>query len=202
MANSKKYTDSRLQELVRKGLPQAEIARKLGVSTASVCQRLKRLDIVVAKDMALTSAHLVVRRELNSVDQLQRINNSVHKVLEEAEAAQLLNARQLREVVSRIEECLPEDEDARHDAKSALETLYKLALDACPKELVLKAAKEIRGQLKLQLEIFQCLYDIESVRRFQEEVLTLLDECSPDARATIIRRLAERSAIRSTLELS
>ena len=71
-----------------------------------------------------------------------------------------------------------------------------------PKELVIKAAREIRGQLKLQLEIFQALCDVPAVQRFQEEVLTLLDECSPDAREIIIRRLAERSAIRSTLELS
>ena len=95
--------------------------------------RLKKLNVAIARDVTLSRAGEVVKKELNSVDQPQKINNSVHKVLEEAEAAQLLNARQLREVVSCIESYLPEGEGDAKDAKAALQTLYKLALDACPK---------------------------------------------------------------------
>ena len=40
-----------------------------------------------------------------------------------------------------------------------------------PRELALKAMAEIRGQLKLQLEIFQALYDMKAVQEFQQEVL-------------------------------
>lgn len=202
MGTFSKYSDIELQELVRKGLTQAEIARQLGVTPGSVCTRLKRLNVATCKDLTLVRVGEVLKRELDSADQLRKINNSVHKVLEEAEAAQLLNARQLREVVSCVEKYLPEDEEDAKDARHALETLYKLALDACPKDLVIKASGEIRRQLALQLQIFEAMYNMTAVREFQQEVLHIIGSVAPDARAAIIRKLAERSAIRSSLELS
>ncbi|MGO9370845.1 MAG: hypothetical protein ACLQBD_01955 [Syntrophobacteraceae bacterium] len=192
MASFKKYSDTKLQELVRNGLTQAEIARKLGVSTASVCQRLRRLKVVVAKDLTLRSAPAVIRKELDTVGQLQKINRDANELLNllmrwnrgEDDALQILETQVRKVRIGRGE-----------DAQEVTE--YKLK---DPRELALKAMAEIRGQLKLQLEIFQALYDMQAVAQFQQEVLAVIGECSPDARETIIRRLAERSAIRSTIE--
>ena len=61
------------------------------------------------------------------------------------------------------------------------------------------AMAEIRGQLNLQLDIFKTLYDVEAIAEFQKEVLTAIEEVSPDVRNTIIRRLKERKALRGTL---
>jgi dsDNA-specific endonuclease/ATPase MutS2 len=69
-----------------------------------------------------------------------------------------------------------------------------------PRELALKAMAEIRGQLKLQLEIFQCLYDMKAVQEFQDEVLTAIGEASKDVRDRIIRNLSEKRAIRSVVK--
>jgi len=71
-----------------------------------------------------------------------------------------------------------------------------------PRELALRAMAEIRGQLKLQLEIFQALYDMQAVQQFQAEVLEIIGSVDPEARDEIIRRLTERNALRSTLELN
>ena len=46
-----------------------------------------------------------------------------------------------------------------------------------PRELALKAMQEIRGQLKLQLEIFQALFDMQAVQQFQAEVLEVIGKC-------------------------
>ena len=67
-------------------------------------------------------------------------------------------------------------------------------------DMKLKIMAEIRGQLKLQLEIFQTLYDMKAVQEFQNEVLSAIGEASPDVRDTIIRRLTEKRAIRSAIK--
>ncbi|HIJ68720.1 MAG TPA: hypothetical protein HPP57_04355, partial [Deltaproteobacteria bacterium] len=71
-----------------------------------------------------------------------------------------------------------------------------------PRELALKAMQEIRGQLKLQLEIFQALFDMRAVKQFQTEVLEVIASVSTQARDEIIRRLTERNALRSALDLN
>ncbi|MEW6186718.1 MAG: hypothetical protein AB1585_13365 [Thermodesulfobacteriota bacterium] len=71
-----------------------------------------------------------------------------------------------------------------------------------PRELALKAMAEIRGQLKLQLEIFQALYDMKAVEEFQKEVLHGIGEADPETRNRIIHALQSRRAIRSTVEFT
>jgi len=68
--------------------------------------------------------------------------------------------------------------------------------------LKLKVMAEIRGQLKLQLEIFQTLYDLKAVAEFQQEVLEAIASVSPKVRDEIIYRLKERSVVRSALQLN
>jgi hypothetical protein len=71
-----------------------------------------------------------------------------------------------------------------------------------PRELALKAMAEIRSQLKLQLEIFQCLYDMKAVQEFQDEVLTAIGDVTPDVRKRIIHKLNEKRAIRSVIKFN
>jgi hypothetical protein len=66
--------------------------------------------------------------------------------------------------------------------------------------MALKAMTEIRGQLKLQLEIFQALYDMAAVAEFQKEVLEAIGNASPETRDGIVHNLQKARAIRSTLE--
>jgi len=59
---------------------------------------------------------------------------------------------------------------------------------------------EIRGQLKLQLEIFQSLYELKAVEKFQQEVLEVIGELNPDARDRIIRGLVKKRGIRTVIK--
>ena len=133
MGTTFKYSDAELQELVRKGLSQAEIARQLRVSQGLRLCAAQETERGHCEGRHAFQGRRSRQKGAKQRRSAQKINNSVHKVLEEAEAAQLLNARQLREVVSCIESYLPEGEGDAKDAKAALQTLYKLALDACPK---------------------------------------------------------------------
>ena len=67
-------------------------------------------------------------------------------------------------------------------------------------ELKLKVMAEIRGQLRLQLDIFQTLYDMKAVQEFQNEVLETIGEADKETRNAIISKLNENRAIRSAVK--
>jgi len=68
--------------------------------------------------------------------------------------------------------------------------------------LKLKAMAEIRGQLRLQLEIFQTLYDMKAVEEFQKEVLSAIGEAAPEVRRAIVDKLNQKRAIRSAIKFN
>lgn len=181
-----------LERLVREGNTVSQIARELGVTKGSVSKALKRLKVGVAKDLALRSAPQVIEKNINAMEQLQKINDDANELLDllmrwnrgDETALQILET-QVRKVRVRGQE----EEVAEYRFKD-------------PRELALKAMAEIRGQLKLQLEIYQALYDMTAVAEFQKEVLTAIGEAAPDVRDKIVHNLQKRRAIRSTLEFS
>ena len=69
-------------------------------------------------------------------------------------------------------------------------------------ETKIKLMSEIRGQLKLQLEIFSVLHDMRAVQQFQQEVLSAIGEASPEVRNEIIEQLNKKRAIRTAIKLS
>ena len=66
--------------------------------------------------------------------------------------------------------------------------------------LKLKIMAEIRGQLRLQLEIFQALYDMKAVQEFQTEVLQTIGEIDQNVRDKIIDKLNQKRAIRRSVK--
>jgi hypothetical protein len=138
--------------------------------------------------------HKIAACEINIVDQLQKINLAANELLDillrwnrgDDEALQILES-QVRKVRTGKGE----------NAEEITEYRFR-----DPRELAFKAMQEIRGQLKLQLEIFQALYATQAVQQFQAEVLEIIGNVSPEARDEIIRRLNEKNALRSNLDLN
>jgi hypothetical protein len=184
----------KLSQMLRAGKPQREIAQVFGVTESAVSKAKKQLNLCVVKNLALENAGRVVDKNLNAIDQLQKINEHANWLLDllmgwqkgDSEALQILESKVATKKV-------------RVGDKEEFVKEFKFK---DPRELALKAMAEIRGQLKLQLEIFQCLYDMKAVQEFQEEVLTAIGEASPDARKRIIHKLNEKRAIRSAIKLN
>jgi Asp-tRNA(Asn)/Glu-tRNA(Gln) amidotransferase B subunit len=182
----------KLSQMLQSGKPQRECAKVFGVTEGAISQVKKELNLNVIKSVALENAHRVVTKNLNSVEQLQKINDHANELLDllmrwnrgDEEALQILES-QVRKVKVRDSE----EEISEYKFKD-------------PRELALKAMAEIRGQLKLQLEIFQALYDMKAVEEFQKEVLNAIGEADPETRSKIICALQNRRAIRSTLEFA
>ena len=157
MANGK-IDKVKLSQLLRSGKSGKDCAKFFGVTEGAVSQARKELNISVVKSVALESAHQVVEKNLNAVDQLLNINRKAN-------------------------------------------TLLEVAIRAKDHDTTLKAMREIRGQLELQLEIFKTLYDVQAVADFQREVLTAIGEVDPDVRNLIINRLKEGRALRQSVDI-
>jgi hypothetical protein len=181
----------KLDQMLRAGKTVKDCAKFFDVTPGAVSQHKKKLNVSVVKNVALENAHRVVDKNLNAVDQLQKINVHANELLDlcmrwingNDEAIQVLES-QVRTV--------------RVGKNKVPVSEYKFK---DPREIALKAMSEIRGQLKLQLEIFQTLYDMKAVEQFQKEVLTAIGEVNSDVRDQIINRLREKQALRSTVRL-
>jgi len=173
------------------GKSQKEIAQFFGVTEGAISKAKKELNIAVVKNVSLERAHQVVEKNLNAVEQLQKINGYANELLDllmrwnrgDKEALQILES-QVRKVKVRGSE----------------EEITEFRLKD-PRELALKAMAEIRGQLALQLDVFKALHDLQAIAEFQKEVLTIIGEVSPDVRDSIISRLKEGRAIRQSVEI-
>jgi len=149
----------KLNQMLSSGKSQKKIAQFFDVTEGAISKAKKELSIAVVKSVSLENAHRVVDKNLNAVDQLQKINDQANKIINDLSESS----------------------------------------DRADRELILKACREVQNQLRLQLEIFQTLYDMKAVQSFQNEVLTAIGEVEPDVRNRIIQRLNEKHAIRRSI---
>jgi Trp operon repressor len=177
----------KLNQLLKAGKSQREVAQVFGVSEGAISKAKKELNLAVVKSVTLESAHKVVDKNLDAVAQLQKINKAANQLLDELMGKEKV-VQELATVINKINEGNPAD------VKGITKLVKQIISD---KNTALKACQEIRGQLSLQLDIFKTLYDMEAIREFQEEVLTVIGGVSQDVRRKIIEKLKEKRAIRS-----
>lgn len=189
---AKKIDLIKLAEYLKTHKP-VEASRYFGVTKSAISQRMKALGIAVVRSVVMESAGEVVKKELNAVEQLQKINEDANEILDllmrwnrgEEEALQILES-QVKKVRIGINK----------DGEEEFVKEYKIK---DPRELALKAMAEIRGQINLQLEIFQALYDMKAVEEFQKEVLEAIGSVDIEVRNAIITELQKKRAIRAAI---
>jgi IS30 family transposase len=84
--------------------------------------------------------------------------------------------------------------------KKAWDLLEKLAIKTGENATknaknVYLACESLRRDLELQLKIYETLYNVEEVTRFQSDILDVLGEVAPDVREQFYRRLQERRPV-------
>jgi hypothetical protein len=135
-----------------------------------------------------------VERKIDALEQLHKINSYANELLDllmrwnrgDEEAIQILES-QVRKVKV----------GSGEDVEWIKEYKFK-----DPRELALRAMAEIRGQLSLQLEIFQALFSLQAAEEFQNTVLEVIREVEPSVRDKIIHRLNQRRTIRQAVRFS
>ena len=195
MAAHGKIDFNELHQLVTKGKGTNEIAKYFSVTPGAVSQAKKKLKISVVKNVALESAHKVVDKNLDAIDQLQRVNQVANQLLDELTGEDQVIDR----MVKAVEVSLEYEGDPISQKKYIRQVILRVNQD---KNTALKACAEIRGQLNLQLDIFKTLYDMQAVAEFQKEVLTAIGEEAPDVRNRIIQRLKESRSLRQSISIN
>ena len=178
--------------MLKSGKSQRQVAQFFGVTEGAVSKAKKELNICVVKNLALENAHRVVDKNINAIDQLQKINNHANWLLD-----LLMNWQKGDGHALQILETQVSTKKVRVGDQEEFVREFKFK---DPRELALKAMAEIRGQLKLQLEIFQCLYDLKAIQEFQTEVLTAIGDVDPDVRKRIVYNLNQKRALRSAVK--
>ena len=184
--------DRELLRLIDNGATQSEAARRLGVSRQAVNKRLQEIRGKTTKVIIAKKVQEVVNRKIETIEQLQKINGYANELLDRL----MLVNRGDEAALEEMRSCLGKDETA--DGISNRKELQ------CkdPRDLALRAMAEIRGQLKLQVEIFQTLFSLQAAQEFQQVVLETIAEADPETRNEIIRRLNHMRSIRSAMRLS
>ncbi len=190
----KKISFIELEQLVREGNGVSQIAKKIGVTKGAVSKALKKLNVGITKDVVLRSASEVVEKKINALEQLGKINSYANELLDLLMAWNRGDDKALQVLESQIA-----TKKIRVGDKEEFVKEYKFT---DPRQLALRAMAEIRGQLEVQMELFKTLYNAEEVAAFQRIVMEEIGSVSPETRASILQRLNERRAVRSTLSFS
>ena len=190
----RKLNDKRLLGLVDEGLSLAEIARLHGISRQATSKRLIELRGKTTKAVVAKRVNEIVERKIDALEQLHKINSYANELLDllmrwnrgDDEALQVLETQVRKIRIGKGE-----------NVEWVKEYKFK-----DPRELALRAMGEIRGQMSLQLEIFKTMSDLETIREFQAEVLTAIGETSKEVRDAIIKRLKEKRALRTSVQVN
>ena len=185
----------KLSQLLKQGKTQRQVAQVFRVTEGAISKAKKELNVSVVKSVALESAHTVVDKNLDTISQLQRVNQVANQLLDELTGEDQVIDR----MVKAVEVSLEYEGDPISQKKYIRQVILRVNQD---KNTALKACAEIRGQLNLQLDIFKTLYDMQAVAEFQKEVLTAIGEEAPDVRNRIIQRLKESRSLRQSISIN
>jgi predicted transcriptional regulator len=187
-----KINDRNLLRLIDKeGQSQSAVARELGVSRQAISKRLQELRGRTTRAVVAKKVEQVVDQRIDAIGQIEKINSHANELLDvlmrwhrgEEEALQVLESQVHDKQVRVGDEVFQVKEFKFKD----------------PRELILKTMSEIRGQLKLQLELFQALFSLQAAQEFQETVLQVIGEIDPDVRSEILHRLNKTRLARSAV---
>ncbi len=153
----------------------------------SICTSKNREKIDTAILQGLPVRHIVAQFGTSSGTVQRHKKHISQQLLKAKKAADIEAGDSLLEQMQKI------NLNANRLLDTAMETTEEQSSNP---NIALLAMKEIRGQLALQLDIFKIMYDMESVKSFQEEVINILSEVDPKAKERFIKRLREKRGIR------
>lgn len=189
-----KFDRAQLSQLLQAGKSQREIAQILGVSESAVSRAKKELKNSVTKVATMEAAHTVVERELDIAGQLFGVNENAQELLSlcmawargDDVAIQVMESQVRKVRVGRGE-----------DTEEVSEYKFK-----DPREIALKAMAEIRQQLRFQFEIYESLYDMKEVQKFQSVVVEVIREVDKETADKIVRSLKKEHALRAAVKVT
>jgi predicted DNA-binding protein YlxM (UPF0122 family) len=190
-----KIDDKKLLKLIDdQKLSKAEAARRLGVSRQAVYDRLKKIKKQTTKAIVAKPVSDVIDKKIQTMDQLNKINEYANELLDCLMAWQRGDDEALQVLESSMVERKVKMGDEVHTIRE-----WKLK---DPRELALRAMAEIRQQISLQFDMFQTIYSLQAAEEFQKIVLEAIGRVAPDVREEIITELHRTRTIRQAVTFS
>lgn len=198
MARKPRVDLEELNEMLKEGKTPSECAEHFNVSLPAISQAKGKLGLANTKCVTLEKASKVIDKNLDTISQLNRINKDALEILDVLMAWQRGDGEAIRCLETQVKKLIYHDKKTGKDVELGVQEIkFK-----DPRELALKAMAEIRGQLRLQMDIYQMLYDVQAAQEFQKEVLEAIGEAAPDVRERIINNLNQKRAIRSAIQIT
>ncbi|SMP42395.1 hypothetical protein SAMN06295888_10278 [Desulfonatronum zhilinae] len=174
-----KINDRKLKQMLREGKSKKHCAAHFNCSVSAIDQRIRKLEIVVSKDLVMNvkRAEKVAEESFDAVAQLKRIHKSATDSLAKLEGVMSgkVDPKELQPLLS---------------GKTSVAEAH------------VKYLAEVRKQLDLSHNIFRSLYDMRQVQKFQQVVIEELQQADPTLAKRVIDRLAVRSVVNSSLALT
>ena len=180
-----------LDQMLRAGKPYSKIAKHFGVSKGRISQAKKEMRNNINKVTVMEKAADVVHEHLDIMSQLRKVNEGANRMLDLLIRWQEGDSEALRVLESQIKTV--------KFGKNGEEIGVQEVKMKDPRELALKCMAEIRNQLKLQLDMYESYLEFNDRKRFQEEVLRILDEFEPGVKQRAINRLKDRALLRGAV---
>ncbi len=175
-------------------MSQTKAAKELGVSRQAVSKRLQEIRGKTTKVIVAKKLGQLVDNRIDAMEQLKNINDHANFLLDHVmkwikgdEAAIQVLEKSVRKV----------NVGTREEPQYVDEFKFK-----DPHEIALRSMGEIRGQLKIQLDIFQALYSLQAAEEFQNIVLETIGEVDSNVRKEIIRKLNAKRTFRKAVRFS
>lgn len=187
----KKIDRKKLHAMLKAGQSKTQCAKFFGVTPSAITQAAQNLNVGITQTLAMQRGSQIVDESIDSLGQIRKANEAANYLLDLLIAWSQGDpqAQRILEKHHRL---------GRIGTKKGINSLsFK-----DPKELIIAVCKEIRGQVKLSLDIYESLYNHRAVEAFQAEVIAAIGEEAPDVRDKIIRRLKEKHALRSATRIT
>ena len=187
----KRIDKKKLFNMLRQGKSQTQCAKEFGVTPSAVNQVAKTLNLAIAKNTNLETGAMIVTEGLETIRRLQRNGRETDKLID------LLSAWVDGDPVA-IKKLEKQHRLGRIGKGKGVATLsFK-----DPKEILLKTLAECRAQIRLSLDIMESLHNMKAVEEFQQTVIEVIGEQTPEVRNEIIKRLQQRRVLRGSVRLS
>jgi transcriptional regulator with XRE-family HTH domain len=180
-----------LDQMLRAKKPYSQIAKRFGVTKGRISQAKREMRNQINKVTTLEKASEVVHEHLDIMSQLRHINGDATRMLDLLIRWQEGDPEALRVLESQVK-TVKFGKDG--EEISALEVKMK-----DPRELALKCMAEIRNQIKLQFDMYDAYLEFNDRKKFQLEVLGILDEFEPGVKQRAINRLKDRALLRGAV---
>lgn len=172
----KKIEDYQIIQGLKNGLTATQIAENLGVTSAAVRTRARKLKLAVSQNVTLQSAGEVVQADLNLAEDMRQIMEGTRETLA------------LLEAVARGDKDPAEAENLLSGKTSVLEGLHK-------------TRQEARQQVSLMFDILKNISSLREVKQLQEVIMQEVQNADPETARKIVERLSHLGSAHNLMML-